>query len=69
MEKIIRGIVGFIVLLATVLAYFVDMRWLLLSGFIGIALFQSAFTNWCPMMIILEKLGYKKTGETCCTKR
>jgi len=27
------------------------------TAFVGLNLFQSAFTNWCPMMTILRKLG------------
>jgi hypothetical protein len=26
---------------------------------VGLNLLQSAFTNWCPMMNILKKLGVK----------
>ena len=29
----------------------------LFTGFVGLNLFQSAFTNWCPMMTILRKIG------------
>ncbi|MCK5082932.1 MAG: DUF2892 domain-containing protein [Candidatus Omnitrophica bacterium] len=33
--------------------------WLLFTVFIGVNLLQSAFTNWCLMMNILKKLGFK----------
>jgi hypothetical protein len=29
------------------------------TAFVGLNLFQSAFTNWCPMMTILSKLGVR----------
>lgn len=29
------------------------------TAFVGLNLFQSAFTDWCPMMAILRKLGVR----------
>ncbi|MFA5261403.1 MAG: DUF2892 domain-containing protein [Candidatus Omnitrophota bacterium] len=60
MERALRGIAGFIIVLSLLLAHSVDMRWLWLTAFVGINLFQSAFTNWCPMMVILRKCGMNK---------
>jgi hypothetical protein len=31
---------------------------------VGVNLFQSAFTNWCPMMVILRKAGLRDTSHT-----
>ena len=31
--------------------------WLLLTAFVGLNLLQSGFTRWCPLEIILRKLG------------
>ncbi len=59
MGKTLRGIAGFFILLSLVLAVKVDVRWLWFTAFIGFNLFQSAFTNWCPMMAILRKAGLK----------
>jgi hypothetical protein len=39
------------------LGYWVNPAWFLFTGFVGLNLFQSAFTNWCPMITILQKLG------------
>lgn len=33
--------------------------WLILSAVVGFSLFQSGFTNWCPMMVILRLFGVK----------
>ncbi|HHT9161243.1 MAG TPA: YgaP-like transmembrane domain [Candidatus Brocadiia bacterium] len=46
-------------LVSLILAYLVTRKWLLLTGFVCLSLFQSAFTNWCPMMWILRKFGVK----------
>ena len=37
----------------------VDARFYWFTAFVGLNLFQSAFTNWCPRMAILRKLGVK----------
>jgi Inner membrane protein YgaP-like, transmembrane domain len=56
-ERYLRMIAGFFVLLSVALGYWADARWFLFTAFVGLNLFQSAFTNWCPMMTILRKLG------------
>jgi len=33
--------------------------WYLFTAFVGLNLFQSGFTNWCPMMTFLRKLGVR----------
>ena len=58
-ERTLRGIAGFFVLLSVLLAYFHSPYWLLFTGFVGLNLLQSAFTNWCPMMALLRKIGVK----------
>jgi hypothetical protein len=56
-ERSLRLIAGFFVFLSVVLGYFVSPLWFLFTAFVGLNLLQSAFTNWCPMMSILRKLG------------
>lgn len=58
-ESMLRGIAGFFVVVSALLAYYHSPYWLLFTGFVGLNLFQSAFTNWCPMMVLLRKLGVK----------
>jgi hypothetical protein len=38
---------------------YVHPAWFWFTAFVGANLFQSAFTNWCPMMTILRKAGIK----------
>ena len=56
-ERYLRLIAGTVVLLTLALGYLVSPYWYLFTAFVGLNLFQSAFTNWCPMMTILRKLG------------
>lgn len=57
MERWLRGIAGFMVLISLALAQWYSPNWLYVAGFVGLNLFQSAFTNWCPMMPILRAMG------------
>jgi DUF2892 family protein len=55
----LRLIAGFFVMLSLALGYFVSPWWYLFTAFVGLNLFQSAFSNWCPMMTFLRKLGVR----------
>ena len=56
-ERYLRMIAGALVLVSVALGYYVHPYWFLFTAFVGINLFQSAFTDWCPMMTILRRLG------------
>ncbi|WP_432823832.1 YgaP family membrane protein [Trichloromonas sp.] len=59
-NRLLRMIAGFFILLSVVLAHLHSPYWLFFTAFVGLNLFQSAFTDWCPMMTILRKLGVKE---------
>ncbi len=63
-ERYLRAIAGFFVLVSVILAHFHSPYWLFFTGFEGLNLLQSAFTNWCPMMTILNKLGVEIPCQT-----
>ena len=56
----LRGIAGTFVLASLALGYWVSPYWYLFTAFVGLNLFQSAFTDWCLMMTFLRKLGVKE---------
>jgi Inner membrane protein YgaP-like, transmembrane domain len=56
-ERWLRLIAGVFVLLSVGLGYWAHPAWYLFTVFVGLNLLQSAFTNWCPMMFFLRKLG------------
>ncbi|MFZ4984668.1 MAG: YgaP family membrane protein [Blastocatellia bacterium] len=58
-ERYLRLIAGTIVLMTLVLSLYHSPRWLYFTGFVAVNLMQSAFTNWCPMMTFLRKLGIR----------
>jgi hypothetical protein len=49
------------VLVSITLAYFVNIYWLGLTAFVGLNLLQSSFTRFCPLELILDKAGVKKS--------
>jgi len=59
-ERGLRLIAGLLVLLSVILAVWHSHYWLFFTAFVGLNLLQSGFSNWCPMMWILEKLGLRR---------
>jgi len=60
LERYLRLIGGAVVLSGLALGHWVSPYWYLLSAFAGLNLFQSGFTNWCPMMTFLRKLHVRE---------
>ena len=58
-ERYLRMIAGGFVLVSLALGHWVHPYWYWFTAFVGLNLFQSAFTNWCPMMTFLRKAGVK----------
>jgi Inner membrane protein YgaP-like, transmembrane domain len=63
MEQWIRAIAGVFILVSLTLAQFHNRYWLFFTAFVGLNLFQSAFTKWCLMEKILSKLGIARPTE------
>jgi hypothetical protein len=61
-ERSVRLIAGAFVMISLALGHWVSPYWYLFTAFVGLNLFQSAFTNWCPMMTFLRKFGVKPAG-------
>jgi hypothetical protein len=62
-ERTLRLMAGSFVLISLALGYWVSPYWLLFTAFVGLNLFQSGLTNWCPAMTILRKLGMKEAAS------
>jgi hypothetical protein len=61
-ERYLRLIAGAFVVISLALGYWISPTWYLLTAFVGLNLFQSAFTNSCPIIPVLRKLGVKSGG-------
>ena len=55
----VRAFAGFFILLSLALGYFVHQGWYLFTAFVGLNLFQYAFTGFCPLEILLRKIQRK----------
>lgn len=66
----LRVLAGFFVLASVALGYFVHPGFFLFTAFVGVNLFQSGFSKWCPMMGILKKVGLRDAIDqpkaACC---
>ncbi len=60
LERYIRLFAGIFVLASLFLAHFHSSSWLWFTVFVGFNLFQSSLTCFCPLEIILKKLGVGK---------
>ena len=58
-QRFVHAFAGALVLLSAALAYFVAPGFLLIAVFVGANLFQSAFTRWCLLALILRRLGMR----------
>jgi hypothetical protein len=58
-DRYLRLFAGAFVVASLALGHWVSPYWYLFTAFVGLNLFQSAFTNWCPMMAFLRKLGVR----------
>lgn len=59
-NRYLRMIAGFFIMLSVALGVLHSPNWFYFTAFVGLNLFQSAFTDWCPMITILKKMGVKE---------
>jgi hypothetical protein len=58
-DRMVMAFAGAMILLSIVLTLAHSAYWLFLTGFVGANLFQASFTGFCPLAIILKKVGFK----------
>jgi hypothetical protein len=63
-ERVIRIFAGAVVLASLGLAVTVNLNWLWLTAFVGANLFQSGFTCFCPLEMILKRTPWFKVSTT-----
>ena len=67
-ERIVRIVAGFFVLASLTLGLdssplFVSARFLAFTAFVGFMLFQSGFTRFCPLELVLKAAGVRSVQE------
>lgn len=58
-ERALRVIAGGFVAASVLLGIYVNANFLWFTLFVGLNLFQSGFTRWCPMMTLLRRAGVR----------
>jgi hypothetical protein len=60
-DRVVLAFAGVVILISVAmpLLFGQSINWLWLTGFVGLNLFQSAFTGFCPLAMILKALGFK----------
>lgn len=58
-DRIVMAFAGGMILVSLLLYLIHSPYWLLIAAFVGANLLQAAFTRFCPLAIILKKLGTK----------
>ncbi len=69
-ERYIRIFAGLFILISLALGVeasplFVSPWWLAFTAFVGLNLFQFGFTNFCPLGLILKRLGVPESQAAC----
>lgn len=59
-DRVVLAFAGTVVLLTVAAAMFAGITWALwITGFVGLNMLQAAFTGFCPLAIVLKKMGVK----------
>lgn len=56
-DRAVMRFAGIVVLASLLLGVYVSSYWFFLTGFVGLNLLQASFTGFCPLAIVLKKLG------------
>ena len=59
-DRAVLAIAGSFILISLLLAHFHSENWLWFTAFVGANLLQSAFSGFCPMAMLLKRLGVKQ---------
>ena len=58
-DRFVFAFAGAVVLISLALGHYAHPYWLFLTAFVGLNMFQAAFTGFCPLAIVLKKLGFR----------
>ena len=59
LDRIVLAFAGSFILLSVVLSVIHSPYWLFFTAFVGANLLQSSLTGFCPLAVILKKIGVK----------
>jgi hypothetical protein len=65
-DKLVFRFAGVMILVSLLLAQLHSVYWLWLTAFVGANMLQASFTGFCPMAMVLARLGAPDgTAFTC----
>jgi hypothetical protein len=56
-DRIVMAFAGTVILVSLALSQLHSPQWLWLTAFVGANLLQASFTRFCPLAMILKRLG------------
>jgi len=65
LDQWVFRIAGTFILLSLLLAHYHSAYWLWFTAFVGANMLQTSFTGFCPLAMILRKLGVKPGMAFC----
>ncbi|MBK6315633.1 MAG: DUF2892 domain-containing protein [Blastocatellia bacterium] len=57
-DRTVFAVAGTMILVSLAMSQVHSPYWLLLTGFVGLNMLQAAFTGFCPLALILKRLGF-----------
>ncbi len=63
LERALTAFAGLMVLISLVLTYWVHPNFVWLTTFIGANLFQQSFTGFCPVVMLMRRLGLRSEHD------
>ncbi|KAA0687770.1 YgaP family membrane protein [Azospirillum brasilense] len=58
-DRIVMAFAGIVILLSLALSQIYGPNWLWLTALVGANLLQAAFTGFCPLAIVLKRIGLR----------
>ena len=58
-DRIVNAVAGSFILFSVILSQIHSPYWLFFTAFVGANLLQSSVTGFCPMAVILKKIGVR----------
>lgn len=58
-DRAVMAFAGAVILASLALAQLHSAYWLLLTAFVGLNLLQASMTGFCPLAIVLKRLGVR----------
>jgi hypothetical protein len=68
-DQWVLRVAGLFVLVSLALAHFHSVHWLWFTAFVGANLLQASFTGFCPLAMILDRLGVPAGVAFCAAPR